>query len=264
MLKDLLIIIKGAGEMASAVAWRLHRSGFHKLILLDTTHPIAVRRNVCFSEAIYDGSKLVDGVQSVHTTNQDGISQVLAAGNIAVVIDPDWNCISACRPAIVVDAILAKKNLGTTINDAPLVIGLGPGFTAGKDVHAVIETNRGPDCGRVIYSGTSEQNTGIPGKVMGYGIERVVRSPREGIFRSTTKLDARINQGDSIGSVDNTEITCSISGTIRGLIRDGISVKQYTKLADIEPRDNVNPAVISDKGLAIAGGVLEAILHQFN
>lgn len=262
--KQPLIAIKGAGEMASGIAWRLHRAGFHHLLLLETDNPQAVRRNVCFSEAVYDGEKIIDGVKAVLVEDIGKLTAIFEKKQIGVLIDQIWASIAQTRPAVVIDAILAKKNIGTTLNEAALTIGLGPGFTAGKDVHAVIETKRGPDCGRVLYDGMAAANTGIPEPVLGYDKKRVLKAPVAGTFRATVQLGTQVQAGDTVGTIDNKTIFTQIEGRVRGLIRSPIQVTEFTKLGDIEPRSDVNLNKISDKALSMGGAALEAVLHHLN
>lgn len=264
MLNTLSIIIKGGGEMASGIAWRLYRSGFTKIILLETEMPLAVRRNVSFCETVYEGRKEVDGVEAILTSDDVEINAALDRKQIAVVVDSSWKTIGRRKPKIVIDAILAKRNLGTRRDEADLVIGLGPGFTAGEDVDVVVETNRGPNCGRLLYSGSAEKNTAVPGAIMGFDAERVVRAPVDGLFKASVQIDDQVQGGDTIGIVDNTPVTAAISGIVRGLIRDNITVTKNLKLGDIEPRQGVDTSLVSDKSLGLGGAVLEAILARFN
>jgi xanthine dehydrogenase accessory factor len=263
-LNELKFIIKGAGDMGSGVAWRLYRAGFKRLVMLDVPCPMAVRRSVSFCEAIYDGAKIVDGITAVAAENIEEIEQTLKMTEIPVVIDPTWQTIAEWQPQVVIDAILAKKNLGTHIDEAELVIGLGPGFCAPEDVHVVIETNRGAHCGCTIYQGCAEKNTGIPGTMMGYDVKRVMRAPVTGTFNSTVLLDEFVEVGDILGTVENSPVLAKINGTIRGLIRDQVFVKKGVKIGDIEPRAGVNIHRVSDKSLSIGGAVLEAVLTRYN
>jgi xanthine dehydrogenase accessory factor len=264
MLNKLSILIKGAGEMASGIAWRLHKAGFTNIVMLETDTPLAVRRRVSFCEAVYDGRITVDGVTSILTTSDNEINNALQNKQIPVVVDPKWNTIVIRNPQIVIDAILAKKNLGTRREEAELVIGIGPGFKAGKDTDVVVETHRGVNCGRLLYYGEAEKNTGIPGKVMGYDMERVVRAPRAGLFKSSVQIDDHVNLGDTIGVVKDQLVAARINGVVRGLIRDNIMVTENLKIGDIEPRQGVDSSLVSDKGLALGGAVLEAVLAKFN
>ena len=264
MLKHLPIIIKGAGEMASGIAWRLYRSGFRNIIMLDIENPLAVRRCVCFCEAIYDGKKTVDGVSGILVHNDMEIEKALKNSSIPVAIDPEWETITKRKPKVVIDAILAKKNLGTSIDEAELVIGLGPGFCAGVDVDIVIETMRGPNCGRLLHRGKAYKNTGIPAKVMGHSIDRVVRAPTSGRLQCSVQINDVVEVGDVIATVQNMPVKALISGSVRGLIRNNIFVEKNSKIGDLEPRTNVNNMLVSDKSLGLGGAVLEAVLFQFN
>jgi len=225
-----------------------------------------VRRTICFSEAVYDGEKEVEGVWAKLIATQDEIHSVWEEEKIPVLIDPDSR--QTCdflKPDVVVDAILAKRNLGTRSDDAPLVIGLGPGFIAGKDVQVVIETNRGHHLGRVILQGEAEPDTGIPGEIGGYSVERVLRTMKKGIFGSTKSIGDPVSKGTVVAVVDDFPVIAQISGMIRGLLRDGVEVRRGTKVGDIDPRGKKEYCfTISEKARAIGGGVLEAILHQFN
>lgn len=264
-LSDLIILIRGAGEMASGVAHRLFRSHF-KICMTEVLHPLAVRREVSFCEAIYDGEKVVEGVvaKRIHTPQE--IDSVWKKGHIPVLIDPEAKeTRKFLNPDIVVDAIMAKRNLGTRREDAPLVIGLGPGFTAGKDVHLVIETNRGHNLGRVIFQGEAEPDTGIPGEIGGYTVERLLRTMKKGIFHPQKAIGDAVTKGTVVAVVDDYPVIAQISGIVRGLLREGIEAKKGMKVGDIDPRAKKEWCyLISEKARAIGGGVLEAILYWFN
>ena len=264
-IEDLVVLIRGAGEMASGVAHRLHRSHF-KICMLEIPHPIAVRREVSFCEAVYDGEKEVEGIRAKLISTQEEISSVWKKEKIPILVDPDGKeTLHFLKPDVLIDAIMAKKNLGTQINDAPLVIGLGPGFTAGKDVHVVIETNRGHNLGKVILNGTAESDTGIPGEIGGYAVERVLRTMKKGIFHPHKSIGERVNKGSVVAVVDDFPVIARISGVVRGLLREGIEAKKGMKVGDIDPRGKKEHCfTISDKSRAIGGGVLEAILYWFN
>lgn len=264
-LKEIIIGIKGAGEMATGVAWRLWQANIRNIFMLETPRPLAVRREVAFCETVYEGSKEVDGVTAVKVEGTAEIRRAWAGGKIAVLVDPRWKTIGAMAPQVVIDAILAKENLGTTKNEAPLVIGLGPGFHAGKDVHIIIETNRGHNLGRLIFSGPAEANTGIPGEIGGYAAERVLRAPGNGVFTAKRHIGEMIQRGDTVGDVAGEELFAGINGVIRGLLKNGIEVKKGTKLGDIDPRGKREYCfTVSDKALAIGGATLEAILNVYN
>ena len=264
-LKELIIAIKGAGEMASAVAWRLYMANIRNIVMMETAMPLAVRREVAFCEAIHAGSKTVEGVEAVKAGTAEDIPRIWRLGKVAVIIDPEWRTLKRIKPDVVVDAILAKHNLGTRKDDAPLVIGLGPGFVAGGDVHLVIETNRGHHLGRLISSGSAEPNTGIPGPVGGVAAARVLRAPAAGEFQSTRNIGEAVRQGEVIGRVGETEVTAGTDGVLRGLMRTPTRVPKGIKLGDIDPRGEAGFCyTISDKARAVAGSVLEAILRTFN
>lgn len=264
-LSELVVLVRGAGEMATGVAHRLHRSRF-KVVMLEIPHPLAVRREVSFCEAIYDGEKEVEGIRAKFIEEPKRIPEVWEEAKIPLLIDPEGEKTRRfLKPDVLVDAILAKKNLGTAIGDAPLVIGLGPGFRAGKDVHVVIETNRGHDLGRVIFHGSAEPDTGIPGDIAGYTVERVLRSAKAGIFHLLRNIGDHVPKGTVVARVDDFPVIAQITGTVRGLLRDGMEVKKGMKVGDIDPRGKREHCFsISDKARAIAGGVLEAILFHFN
>jgi xanthine dehydrogenase accessory factor len=264
-LNDLFICIKGAGEMASGVAWRLHRSNFRRLLMLETETPLAVRRRVSFCEAVSLGETQVEGTTAVRTAGDEDLNTAWRAGHIPVLIDPRWRSIDRLKPDVLVDAIIAKRNLGTRSTDAPLVIGLGPGFTAGLDVHRAVETNRGHHLGRLLASGSPEPDTGIPGVIAGFGIERIVRAPVTGRFTAHKRIGETVRAGEAVGEVDGVKATVRIGGVLRGIIRSGVAVDQGLKLGDVDPRgDAAHCHTLSDKARAIGGAVLEAILERFN
>ena len=264
-MDEVIVLIRGAGEMASGVAHRLHRSHFN-VCMLEIPHPIAVRREVSFCEAIYEGEKEVEGVRSKFISGPEEIHSVWQEEKIPVLVDPDGEKTRRfIKPDVLIDAIMAKKNLGAHIKKAPLVIGLGPGFCAEKDVHIVIETNRGHDLGRLILKGTAEPDTGIPGNIGGYTVERVLRTMKRGVFHPQKGIGDRVNKGLVVAVVDDFPVMAKISGIVRGLIREGVEVKKGMKVGDIDPRGKRESCfTISDKARAIGGGVLEAILYWFN
>lgn len=256
----MLVLIRGAGDLATGVALRLYRAGF-QVVMTDLTHPTAIRRTVSFSQAIMDGRTVVEGVAACFADVSD-VQQVLAAGEIPVLADPECRCREVLKPHVLIDAILAKKNLGTTIDDAPVVIALGPGFTAGKDCHAVIETMRGHYLGRVVLKGSAQPNTAVPGLIGGYAGERVLRAPADGVFRGCLQIGAQVQAGEIAGYVGDTPMRCTIGGVLRGLLADGTTVYKGMKAGDVDPRcKEEHCRTASDKALAIGGGVLEAILQ---
>jgi len=261
---DLVILIRGAGEIATGVAHRLGSCRF-KVCMTEVSNPQAVRREVAFSEAIFDREKDVEGIMAKRVESPDHISEIWREGKIPILIDPEAKVKNFLKPDVLIDATLAKKNLGTKITDSPLVIGLGPGFHAGKDVHLVIETNRGHNLGRIISNGQAEPNTGIPGSIAGYTEERVIRASRAGNLKVFKKIGDGVQANEKVGMVGNVEVRSRIAGVIRGLLRDGTEVWNGMKLGDVDPRGNkAHCYTISDKARTISGGVLQAILERFN
>jgi len=261
-----IVLVRGAGEMASGMARRLHRANIRRLVMLDLPNPLCVRRTVSFCEALVDGSARVDGVDAVAARDEAAIEAEWNEQRIPVVATDDWARL-ARRPHadVVVDAILAKRNLATTRGDASLVVALGPGFDAGIDCHVVIETNRGHDLGRVVCCGPAQPDTGIPGEIGGFDIERLLRAPRAGIFASARSIGEAVERGEVVGDVDGAPVTAAIPGILRGLIRPGTPVAAGLKIGDVDPRDcREHCNTVSDKARAIAGGVLEAVLAHCN
>lgn len=298
--KNLLIICRGAGDLATGIIHRLHRAG-HRVIALETDYPAAIRRQVSFCEAVYDGSAAVEGLTArlvpaladaetdtetysgendtpaAHIVSEkwdsSAIEAVLEAGEVPLLIDQKGESIALLKPDVVVDAIIAKKNLGTTIDMAPLVIGVGPGFTAGQDVHLVIESMRGHNLARIITDGMAQPNTGVPGNIAGFTSERVIHAPAAGYIHDVRKIGDIVQKGDEIAriypdkeSYDNAlseyvPVNATITGIIRGLIREGYYFRKGFKIADIDPRESeiTNCFTISDKARSIAGSVLEAV-----
>lgn len=257
------VCIKGGGEMASGVAWRLFKCGF-RVCITEIIAPMAVRRGVSFCEAVHNGTALVQGVEAVLVHAPQEINAVWDRDKIPLLVDPRCDLRRVIRPEVIVDAILAKKNLGTSIADGPLVIALGPGFEAGKDAHAVVETQRGHDLGRLLTVGRATSNTGVPGSIEGYTKERVLRSPAAGPWESPMAIGDHVTSDAVIGSVVGIELRATIDGVLRGMIRPGTVVGKGLKIGDIDPRNKREYCFsISEKALAIAGGVLEGILRAF-
>lgn len=260
-LNQTIVGIKGAGDIASGVAVRLKNAGFSRLFMLEVEWPLAVRRTVSFCEAIHNGLAVVEGIVGVLASSMRAVDDAWKRGEIPVILDPQWTFLSSLKPQVLVDAIMAKQNLGTHLADAPLVVGLGPGFTATKDVHKVVETHRGHDLGRVIHNGTAQANTGIPGEIGGHTEARVYRAPTKGTFHSDHRIADRIAAGDVIGGVAGMAVVAKIDGILRGLVRDGTFVQEGVKIGDIDPRAcEAHCFSVSDKARAIGGGVLEAIM----
>ena len=279
MKKKDLIVVRGAGDLATGTIHRLKKAGF-RLLVLEAEHPAAIRRQVALSEAVYAGSARVEDVEAVRMDVElaekknwkelleQEMEGIWKKDGVPVLVDPAGLSIAVLRPAVVVDAILAKKNLGTTKEMAPLVIALGPGFTAGEDVDVVIETKRGHNLGRVIRSGSAVPNTGIPGIIGGYGKERVMHAQAEGILRNAASIGDIVEAGAVIAEIETENgmvpVEASLSGLLRGLIRDGYPVTKGFKIADIDPRKEElqNCFTISDKARCIAGSVLEVICGE--
>ena len=295
--KKPLVIVRGAGDISTGTIHRLFRAGF-ELLVLEAERPSAIRRKVSFSEAVYDGQATVEGAMAVRIGSAEEAARCRADGHIPLIVDPEGDSIALLKPDVVVDAILAKRNLGTRMDMAPLTIGLGPGFEAGRDVHFVIETMRGHDLGRIISKGSAAPNTGIPGTVGGYGRERVIRAPGAGIFRDGKDIGSFVRAGEVIGRIEvpgsatgavgttgaevpgsgmgavgttgaevpgsgmeTVEVRTVLTGVLRGIIRDGYPVTEGFKLADVDPRreEQKNCFTISDKARCIAGSVLELV-----
>lgn len=263
-LTDLRILVRGAGEMASGIAYRLFRSHL-KVALTEIAQPLAVRRKVSFCEAVWDGAAQVEGVRSRRVESAGQFDAVLAAGEIPVLVDPGLACREAWRPHALLDAAVAKRNLGTHRDMAELVVGFGPGFTAGVDVDLVVETNRGHDLGRLLFEGGAEPNTGVPGSTLGYAGERVLRCPRDGTFEALAEIGDRVEAGQAVGRVAGVEVRAEIPGVLRGLLRPGLAVTKGLKAGDVDPRGvREHCFTISEKARALGGSALEAVLGHFN
>ena len=256
----MLVVIRGAGDLATGIALRLHRAGY-QIVMTDLPAPTSIRRTVCFSEAIRLGEMTVEDISARKAETPEEALTLAQSGVVAVLADPAGACIPTLRPGAVVDAILAKKNLGTALTDAPVVIGVGPGFTVGTDCHAAVETMRGHTLGRALYTGSPLPNTGIPGLIGGRSGERVLRAPADGIFVQKLEIGASVRTGDIAGTVNGVPMLCQIDGMLRGILPDGTPVTRGMKSGDVDPRGKREYCdLVSDKALAIGGGVLEAIL----
>jgi xanthine dehydrogenase accessory factor len=263
-LKDLIILIKGGGEMASGVVQRLVRSGF-RVCITEIPEPMAVRREVSFCEAVFEGRKEVEGLVGKRVSGKEGVLRAWEEGEVPVIIDPECAIRKILSPDVLVDAILAKRNTGTSLGDAPLVIGLGPGFCAGRDAHFVIETNRGHRLGRVIEEGEADPDTGIPGDIGGYTWERVLRAPAGGRFQGMKKIGDRVTKGEVVAEVGGVSLETRISGVLRGILHDGLLAEPNMKVGDVDPRTTRETCrTVSEKARAIAGAVLEAVMRKYN
>lgn len=264
-LTHLLILIRGGGEVASGVAHRLARAHL-RVCMTETSQPLAVSRGTAFSEAIFDGIKTIEGLTAeLVSASSEEIYRVWQQGNIPIVIDPEVSVKEKIKPDVLVDATMAKRNLGTKLTDAPLVIGLGPGFQAGIDVHMVVETNHSNNLGKVILKGEAEKNTGTPVAIDGLTEERVVWAPWSGIFNTDREIGDSVDAHQIVGRVGDQPVLAPIRGMLRGLMRNGVRVSEGSKLIEVDPvNDKEVCYTIRDKMRAIAGGVLEAILIRFN
>lgn len=268
MKRDDLIVVRGGGDLATGVVHRLWSAGL-RVLVLETAHPAAIRRQVSLCEAVYEGETAVEGMRGIRVETLADADAVWAQNAVPILIDPTGACLPQARPAVLVDAIIAKKNLGTTREMAPLTIALGPGFTAGQDVDVVVETKRGHKLGRIIREGAATPNTGVPGVIGGYAAERVLHSPAQGIFRDLYAIGDFVEAGEAIAKVETPAgeevlVKTQIAGILRGLLRDGYPVVPGFKVADVDPRKTEleNCFLISDKARCIAGSVLELVVAQ--
>lgn len=255
-----LAVVRGAGDLGTAAGRRLHLCGF-SVVHLEEAQPAVIRRAVAFASAVFERRTNVEGVTAILVRDALGARAVVAGGDVAVLVDPDGASIASLAPVLVVDAIMAKRDTGTRREMAPRVVALGPGFTAGVEVHAVIETCRGHDLGRVYTSGSARPDTGVPGVIAGVGAERVLRAPRGGCFRPLRAIGDDVGPGDTVGDVDGAGVITTIGGVVRGILFGGLAVREGQKIADVDPRgERAICFTISDKANAVAGGVLEAAL----
>lgn len=257
-----LVIVRGGGDIATGTIHKLYRSGF-LVVVLEIEAPTTIRRKVAFSEAMYETETVVEGVVCKRANDLSEVKEILAEGKIPIIKDENCDCLDALKPIALVDGILAKKNLGTKRDMAPITIALGPGFEAGVDVDAVIETQRGHDLGRILLEGFAAKNTGIPGIIGGYGKERVIHSPATGMIQNLSHISDTVTKGQVIAQIGETKVEATIDGILRGIIKDGSPVAKGLKIADIDPRleEKKNCFTISDKARCIGGSVLEAILY---
>lgn len=261
LLKDIKVVVRGGGDLATGVIYRLHRAGMQVLVT-ELPQPTVIRRAVAFASAVLEGEMEIEGIVGRHVDSLEDALNVLETAAVPVVVDPGGAIIAQWHPDVVVDAILAKRNLGTRIDDAPIVVALGPGFEAGVDAHAVIETNRGHYLGRVILKGRAAPDTGIPGQVRGYTQERVLRAPRPGLLKGHKTIGDSVTAGEPVAQVDGEWVVAGIDGVLRGLLAGGLRVSKGMKVGDVDPRGIRDYCfTISDKALAIGGGVLEAVLY---
>lgn len=254
-----LVVVRGAGDLATGTVIRLHNAGYD-CICLEIPNPTVIRRMVSFADVVYEGTKTVEGVECRLAKDIDDALDILKTGSIPLLVDPKGETIEKLKPGVVVDAIIAKKNLGTRVGMAPFVVALGPGFTAGVDADVVVETMRGHKLGRLIYEGRAMENTGTPGLIGGKGKERVIHSSKCGVFKENKKIGDLVEEGDIIAYVDDEPQVTTISGRLRGLLHDGLYVPEHFKIADVDPRgEETDHTTVSDKARALGGAVLEAI-----
>ncbi|MTI48632.1 MAG: EF2563 family selenium-dependent molybdenum hydroxylase system protein [Firmicutes bacterium] len=259
-----IVIVRGGGDIASGIIQKLHRSGF-RVLVLEIEHPMAIRRKVSFAQGIFDGETSVEGIRCIKANDIDDIYMIWKQGHVPIKVDENCSILNKIESDVVVDAILAKRNMGTNKAMAPITIGIGPGFEAGKDVNIVIESNRGHDLGRLIFNGLPQSNTGIPGNIAGYTLERVVKAPCEGRIINKCEIGDMVEKEQVIAEINGTEVKSKIKGVLRGLIMNNTYVKEGIKIGDVDPRGIKESCfTISEKARAIGGGVLEAILYMQN
>lgn len=260
----MMVLIKGAGDLATGIAYRLKKSGFD-IVMTEIHKPTTVRRTVAFSQAVFDNEIVIEGIKGVKVNNINEIYEEIREGNIPIIIDENAEIIKELSPDVVVDAIIAKQNLGTSIEDAPIVIGVGPGFEAKVDCHLVIETKRGHYLGKVIEEGSAIPNTGVPGNIGGYTKERIIRASSNGKIKPVVAIGDFVKKGDIVAYIDGVEVLSEIDGIVRGMLQEGIEVFKGMKSGDIDPRcEKDHCFTISDKARSIGGGVLEAIMYMNN
>lgn len=260
----MLIVIKGAGDLATGIACRLFRAGC-SVVMTETAQPTTVRCTVAFSQAVYRKAAEVEGITALLVQSAQEALDCVRASKVAVLVDPEGACVPALKPDGVVDAILAKRNLGTARTDAPAVVGVGPGFTPGADCHAAVETQRGHDLGRVLWDHPPAPNTGIPGDIGGYTVERLLRAPAEGRFVPLAAIGDTVEAGQVVGKVGDAPMRAQITGVVRGLLPEGTPVFAGMKAGDVDPRCRREHCFsVSDKARAVGGGVLEALMCQWS
>lgn len=253
------ILIRGAGDLATGIASRLYGAG-HKLLMTEIEVPLTVRRTVALSRAVYEGRAQVEEMLGILAAGRTEAEKIMAQGDIAVMVDEEAACREWFQPDVIVDAILAKKNLGTRITDAPFVIAAGPGFTAGKDCNCVVETKRGHTLGNVIWKGSAIPNTGVPGNVAGYTIERLIRAAADGSLEPRVQIGDHVETGEIVALTGGVPVYAQMTGIVRGMLQAGVQVKKDLKIGDIDARAELSHCyTISDKARAIGGGVLEAV-----
>ncbi len=261
LFPNILILVKGAGDLGTGVAWRLHQAGL-PVVITELERPLVVRRTVAFASAVYDGAITVEGITARRADSFADARTLLTQGIVPVLVDPETRARAELAPAVLVDAVMAKRNTGTRLADAPFVLALGPGFTPGVDCNAVVETQRGHNLGRVWWTRPAEPNTGTPGEIGGKSAERVLRAPGDGKLKQRLEIGDPVVRGEVIAQVEQAPVLAPFDGILRGLIRDGTTVRAGMKIGDVDPRaDRAACFTVSDKALAVGGGALEAVLH---
>ncbi len=260
-LDQSIVVMRGGGDLGTGAALRLQRAGW-RVLIIELAQPLAIRRAVAFATAIYDGSIEVEDTIAQRIEKVDEADRLWALDRIPVIVDVDRSIGAQLNSVALIDAIMAKHNTGTRLGDAPIVVALGPGFVAGVDCHAVVETNRGHNLGRVYYRGPAETDTDVPGQIGGENNRRVLRAPTSGVFHAERKIGEVVKTGEVIGYVGSVPLAAQIDGVLRGMLADGLFIAGGTKVADIDPRGNMSHCFsVSDKAWAVGGGVLEAVLY---
>lgn len=256
------VLIRGGGDLASGVALRLHHAHY-KVVVTEVPQPLCVRRAVSFAEAIYQGTWKIEGVVAEYLTNKDDIRDSVEKGNIPVMIDPQADIRHEFQPMAIIDGRMLKRPSELDWTAAPFVVGLGPGFVVGVDCHAVVETKRGHTLGRVYWEGSALPDTGIPDAVAGYDVQRVIRAPMSGELREGLPIGSLVKAGDQVAIVGDMPVVANFDGALRGMLKDGIHVERGLKIGDLDPRSEREYCfTVSDKALAVAGGVLEAVITK--
>jgi xanthine dehydrogenase accessory factor len=256
------VLLWGGGDLASGVVLRLHKVGIRTLVV-EKDQPLVVRRSVAFANAVFEGQMQVEDVTGRLVTSHEEIEDMWEAGRVPVIVDPDLTLLDSLPPLVLVDARMRKKNIQIDLSSAEMVIGLGPGFVVGENCHAAVETNRGHFLGRVYREGNPEPDTGIPGKVLAYTKQRVLHAPASGMIHPLKKIGDPVEKGEPLLEVAGQQVLAPFSGVLRGLVHDGLVVREGMKVGDVDPRPEAFRCwTVSEKALAIGGGVLEAILTQ--
>lgn len=257
-----IVLLRGGGDLATGVAARLHRAAF-RVLVVELPAPLAVRRTVSAAQAVFSGEIKIEELHAHLASGIDQVHKVWAAGDLPVMIDPEASSADALRPMVIVDARMRKRGPEWDLRSYPLGVGLGPGFVAGENCHAVVETRRGHTLGRVIWNGAAAPDSGVPDPVFGLDADRVLRAPRDGHVAGHAQIGDLVQQGDLLAEVAGAEIRAAFAGVLRGLVHESVEVRSGMKVGDLDPRSEPSHAfLISDKALAIGGGVLEAVLAQ--